>query len=671
MTPGPCATQWGAANVRVITLIASTTINFELGLGYLLVLPFWIAAIGVLTGRVLGVQIGRWRTAVAAIIGWLVGLIAGLIALGPHNEHPVLVITLSVFFGVLAALPVAIVIDVVTRGRGGGRWGRRTLRHPVRTTRSVLAPLGRFRQIVENARSENLLHVRYRTPAALASPDFARRVRLVLERSGGMFIKFGQIAATRNDLLPETLTTELSNLHSNVRRLSDEEVTSVLDAELAEPIEKAFADFDRQPLAAASIGQTHRASLHDGRNVVVKLQRPGLDDVVRRDSAVLSFVARQLDRRVEVAHRIGVRDLADELLTSIKSELDYGREVIAGIRLRENRGSDLGVQIPVVHPTLSSGRMLVMDEVVGRSISDTEAVDAAPVSRPELARRLLSSFLAQILRDGYYHADPHPGNVLIDVDGTLWLLDFGAVGRIDALTREALQGIALGFSLRDGSLIARAVRHLVGDDQIDMRQLERDMSLLLGEVEATGFGPAAMIGVMEVIERHGIRPPRSMLLLSRTLVTLEGTLGTLDPGFDLGPEAERLVAGDHYEELGSPEDLIQKELVRVLPALRTLPEHAEALAGQLRAGRLTVRTERYSGSDRAVVEHWLNRALVVLAAGAGAFTSAALLIAGSLSPDKTVRDVMWATGFSGLTAATVLLMRTVAQALHAQVAPSD
>jgi ubiquinone biosynthesis protein len=308
---------------------------------------------------------------------------------------------------------------------------------------------------------------------------------------------------------------------------------------------------------------------------------------------------------------------------------------------------------------------------VGSTISDAAAVDAVPVSRPELARRLLGSFLDQILRDGYYHADPHPGNVMIDADGTLWLLDFGAVGRIDGLTREALQGIAFGFSLRDGSLIARAVRHLVGEDQLDMRQLERDMSILLGEVEAAGFGPAAMVGVMDVIERHGLRPPRSMLLLSRTLITLEGTLGTLSPGFDLGSEAEQLVARDHQEEIGSPEDLIQKELVRVLPALRTLPEHAEALAGQLRGGRLVIRTERYSGADRVVVETWLNRTLVAVAAGTGALTSAALLIAGSLSPDKTIRDVIWTLGFSGLTAATVLLMRSVAQALHAQVAPSE
>ena len=371
----------------VITPLA-VTVKFELGLGYLLVLPFWIAMIGVLSGRVLGVHIGRLRNAVAAIVGWLVGLIAGVVALGPHDRHPVLIVTLSVFFGVLASLPVAIILDVVTRGGRRHPLARFTVRHPVRATRAVLSPLGRFRQIVENARAENLLHVRYRSSAALASPDFARRLRRMLERSGGMFVKFGQIAATRTDLLPEPLTSELSNLHSNVQRLTDEEAASVLSSELAEPVEKAFAEFDRHPLAAASIGQTHRAKLHDGRAVVVKLQRPGLEEIVLRDSAVLEFVARQLDRRVEAAHRIGIRDLADELITSIENELDYGREAAAGMRLRENRSGDVGVQIPPVHPTLSTRRLLVMDEVIGSSISDAAAVDAAPVSRIELARRL-------------------------------------------------------------------------------------------------------------------------------------------------------------------------------------------------------------------------------------------------------------------------------------------
>ncbi len=650
-------------------VIASFTLN--LGLAYLLILPFWVAAIGVLTGRVLGVQIGRWRSAGAAMFGWLAGLIAAAVALGPKHSHPLLVIPLSVFFGVLAALPVAIILDIVTRRRHKGRRTQRMWRHPVKATRAVLTPLGRFRELVGNARRENLLHVRYRTPAALASSDLARRLRLVLERSGGMFVKFGQIAATRSDLLPETLTSELSKLHSSVAPMTPEQVTTVLHEELGESEDQAFARFDTEPLAAASVGQAHRAKLHDGRAVIVKLQRLGLDDVVRRDSAVLSFLARELDWRVEAARRIGVRDLAEELISSIKAELDYSREVAAGIRLRESQVADGGVQIPVVYPELSTDRLLVMDEVVGRSVSDVAAIDAAPVSRTELARRLLNAFLTQIMRDGYYHADPHPGNVLIDAEGTLWLLDFGAVGRIDPVTREALQGMAIGFSLRDGSVLARSVRYLVGHDHMDMRQLERDMSVLLGEVDSGGLSPASMSAMMDVMERHGLRPPRPMLLLSRTLITLEGTLKTIDASFDLASEAEAIVTRDQHEALGSPEEIAKKEVLRAVPALRTLPEHAEALASQLRAGRLVVRTERYAGSDRTVVEGWLNRALVVIAGGAGALTSAGLLVAGSLSPDKGVRDALWILGFSGLTGATVLLMRTVAQALHAQVAPVD
>ncbi len=635
-------------------------------MGALIILPFWVAIIGVLTGRVLGVHIGRLRSALAAVIGWLAGVIAAGVALGPKHSHPLLVIPLSVFFGVLAALPVAIMIDLVTRGRHKDHRAQRTLRHPVKSVRSVLTPLGRFRELLANARRENLLHVRYRTTAALESTDLARRVRLVLERSGGMFVKFGQIAATRSDLLPETFTTELSKLQASVAPMTPEEVSIVLEAELAEPREQAFASFDSEPLAAASIGQAHRATLHDGRGVIVKVQRLGLDEIVHRDSAVLSFVARELDSRVEAARRVGARELAEELISSIESELDYGLEVSAAIQLRENRASDTGVKIPIVYADLSTDRVLVMDEVKGRPISDADAIAAVPVEARELSRRLLASFLQQIMHDGFYHADPHPGNVLIDPAGDLWLLDFGAVGHLDPVTREALQGIALGFSINDSSILARSVRYLVGHDEFDLRQLERDLSILLGEVQAGGLSPAALAGMVDVMERHGLRPPRQMLLLSRTLITLEGTLKTIDPTFELSTEASALVADEQEEMIGAPAELIRKELTRALPALRTLPEYAEALSSQLRAGRLVVRTERYAGGDRNVVNGWLNRALVAFSGAAGAVSSGIVLVAGSLSPDPGVRDSLWVLGFIGLTGATVLLMRTIAQSLHAQ-----
>jgi len=301
--------------------------------------------------------------------------------------------------------------------------------------------------------------------------------------------------------------------------------------------------------------------------VVVKVQRPGIRDLVQRDSAVLSLVARQLDRRVEAARRVGVRALADELIDSISAELDYGRELAAALRLHDSRSSDTGVRIPGVYASLSTERLLVMDEVVGRSVSDAAAVDAVAVERPELSRRLLSSFLGQILRDGYYHADPHPGNVLIDADGTLWLLDFGAVGQLDPVTRDALQGIAAGFTLADGSLLARSVRYLVGADDIDMRQLERDLTMLLGEVKDGGLSPSAMLGMMDVMKRYGLQPPRSMVLLSRTLITLEGTLKTIDVDFSLAAEAQELVSRDRPDDLGTREEFVRRELIRALEAM--------------------------------------------------------------------------------------------------------
>jgi len=377
-----------------------------------------------------------------------------------------------------------------------------------------------------------------------------------------------------------------------------------------------------------------------------------------------------LERRVEAARRVGARELADELTHNLNAELDFEREASAGVRLRANRDGDRGVGVPAVHPTLSTGRMLVMDEVKGQPVTDA-AAEAGVVERTELAQRLLSSFLGQILQDGFYHADPHPGNILLDADGNLWLLDFGAVGRLDPVTLEALQGIALGFSMGDGSVTARAVRHLAGDDHSDMRLLERDLSLLLGETQGAGMSPALLRGVLDVMERHGLRPPSTLLLLSRTLLTLEGTLKVLDPTFDLPARAAELVVRDGLGDLGEPDEILRRELFRALPALRTLPEHAEALAGQLRTGRLLVRSERYGGADRRVVDGWIDRLLVAAAGGIGALTSGIVLVAAGLTTDKDVRQALWILGFAGLTATAVLLLRTVAQSLHGQSLRGD
>ncbi|HEX3316460.1 MAG TPA: AarF/UbiB family protein [Solirubrobacteraceae bacterium] len=641
----------------------ATTISIRLGIGGLLLLPFWLVAIGWLSSRILGVHVGRLRAGVAALLGWFIGIVAAALVVGGDTNVPVwVVVVLTIFFGVLATLPFAIILDIITRS---GRPPRRRRRRPIKAVHAAFAPLGRFRQVLGNARRENLLHRRYASGSALGTPDFARRLRKVLEDSGGMFVKFGQIASTRTDLLPETLTSELANLQSDVRPVPPDALREQLETELGEPVEQAFDSFAEEPLAAASIGQTHRAKLKGGSPVVVKVQRPGIDDIVDRDAAVLAFAASQIDRRVASAHRFGVKELAGELIIGIEAELSYTDEANAGMTLRANRERDVGVDVPLVHTTLSTERVLVMDEVLGRPVSDATAVDAAAIERPELARRLLQSMLGQIIGDGLYHADPHPGNVMVSPDGTLWLLDFGAVGRLDPVALEALQGIALGFTMRDASIVARAVRHLTGEDIVDLRPLERDLAALLGEVGTTGgLSPAVMSGVLDAMDRHDLKPPGSMVLLARTLLTLEGTLHVIDPSFELAREANELIAGPSREELADPEEVIRREILHALPALRTLPDHAETLAGQLRAGRLSVRTEHYAGNDRHVVDEWVNRVLVAAIGGIGALCAAVLLVAGSLANDTAVRDVLWSLGFTGLTFGLVLLMRSAAQSLR-------
>jgi ubiquinone biosynthesis protein len=648
----------------------------------LILLAFFVVVVGKGCGRLLGIRRGGWGGVVVGVVGWAVGVTAAVLVFGEDtqrgfvfrregSEDWLAASAIAVFFGVLAAMPVAIALDLLTRGAPDvaprRRHRVRAVLNPARSVRTAVAPYARMREVIGNARRENLLHLRYASRAAFESPDLSRRVRTVLEDSGGMLVKFGQIASTRTDVLPEALTTELAMLRQDVRTVPPEGIRGVLEAELDEPVERAFAGFEWEPLAAASIGQTHRATLADGTRVVVKVQRPGIGEVVGRDAAVLRLAARQIERRSEAARTVHLTGLADELVAGVAEELNYLHEATMGTRLRERRSGDEGISFPRVYTTLSTPRVLVMEEVVGRPVSDQPALDASPVPRDELARRLLASFLGQVLEDGLFHGDPHPGNIFVDAAGGLWLLDFGSVGRLDARSSAGLRGIALGIAAGDPALLARAARDLAGDTGLaDLRALEADMANELTQLQQGGIDPQLISQVLAVMERHGMRPPPSMALLARSLLTLEGTLSIVAPGFSVRGASSRIVATGRDEAVGTPEEILQHEALRALPSLRTLPEHAEALSEQLRSGRLTVRTERYAGGDREVVESLADRLVLALVGAGGAVTSGVILLAASGAEEGTEANVLWILGFAGLTAASVLMMRVAARALRRQ-----
>ena len=624
---------------------------------------------GWLSARILDVRRGRLRSLAAGVIGFLGGAILlavqvdGNVELNLEDDSADTFLLSLAWLGyaLIVALVASLVIDAMLRPR---RRGRR-LPRPIKAIKARIAVTRRLTQIARIARRNGLIGRRLASRAELLSPETARALRLTLEESGGMLVKFGQIASTRDDLLPPVITDELAQLRSSVPGLPFPVVRQVIETELGAPLDAIFASVDEEPLAAASIGVTHRAVLKDGRRVIVKVQRPDVQDSVAIDGRVLVGGARSLERQSAAARRVGVVGLARELVSGITEELDFTREAANNAAMRRARAGDDGVRIPEIYADLTTRRVLIMDKVKGASVSDQRAVDECGVPRVDLARALLDSFLSQILVDGVYHADPHPGNVLVDRGGTLWFIDFGAVGWIDPVTLEGLQQMALGFTLRDPSVLARAVRRVAGQagENIDITSLEFDLGVVLTTLQGGSFDPAAISEIIRVLDRHGVGAPPSLTILARAILTLDGTLRSLDPDFRMGPAAQAKMGEIVTHSELDPRDQLTREVIRALPVLRAMPQVTEDLALQARSGRFTVRIDRFSGADGHRVEHWLNRVLFTVIGIFGLVGSGLVLIAGGLDANDTVANPLRLIGFVGLFLSAAMMMRVVAQIL--------
>lgn len=365
----------------------------------------------------------------------------------------------------------------------------------------------------------------------------AVRVRRTLERLGPTAVKMGQAFSTRPDLLSVAITNELRKLQDEVDPLPFEELRPVIEGELGAPVDELFAEFDREPLASASIGQVHAATLHDGTRVITKIQRPGVREQVEVDLDIMLTQARFLGERSEIGDRYDVIAITEEMTRAVRGELDYIEEAGNAERLAWAFRDDETVAFPKVFWEYTTARVLTLERFDGVRMNHPELLDEAGLDRKLLARRGIECYLRQIFELGFFHADPHPGNLFGLPDNRVGFTDFGRVGYLSDAVREELSDLLLAIVENDPKL---AVDVMLGvsthADKVDVPAVQREIARLI-----TKYYNKALkdVRVQELLQdilglayAYQLGMPSELAVLLATLAVLEGVGSELDPDFD-------------------------------------------------------------------------------------------------------------------------------------------
>jgi len=371
----------------------------------------------------------------------------------------------------------------------------------------------------------------------LTEQSRATRIRLALTELGTTYIKLGQMLSTRPDLTGEEVASELAKLQEHVPSDPPETVLATVATELGRPVQEVFGEFDPTPVASASIGQAHIARLTDGRRVIVKVQHPGIEARIRSDLEILEALASFAEKSDEL-RRYRPVSVVKEFRRSLLRELDFSREERNLQQFATNFAQNKTVRFPEVFPDLSTSRVLTMELLEGINFNDAAKLDAQRVNREELARRGAIVWMEMIFRDGFFHADPHPGNLLVLADGTLGIIDCGMVDRIDETMRETVEELLVGIAGGDATQLARLLMRLCeappGFDEAAFTNDIADFVAFYGNqpIERFQLG-GALNEIARTVSRGHLVLPSSVSLLIKVFVMLEGTARLLNPSVNL------------------------------------------------------------------------------------------------------------------------------------------
>lgn len=466
----------------------------------------------------------------------------------------------------------------------------------------------------------------------LSSHSREERVRLALTELGPTFIKLGQILAARPDLVGPELAVELKRLHSDVPAIDSATIRRRLQEELGSRFELEIVEFDDTPIATASIGQVHRGQLADGTEVVIKVQRPGIEQIMLCDLDVLSGLA-QLAERVEGLAAFSPEAMVRQLTPVLRRELDFGREKqnlqLFSVLLRDTPG----ITIPTPIESLCTRQVLVMTRIPGEDLSRCNVCEKfTPEVRHQMAKTITEVYMQMLFTHGLFHADPHPGNLIAADDGAIGILDFGMVGRIDTRLREQIEEMLIAVSMSDSARMTQLIRR-AGEVpmKLDEAALSIDVSEYISTYSRQGLGQFDLTGALndlgDVLQRHGIKLPSQSAMLMKMLISLESTLAALNADFDaievMATFLRRASLRRH-----SPRRRLHQVRRMMLEAeyfMQIVPDQFLGLLDQVRRGELQVQI------DHRKIGSTVNRLVVGLIASA-LFLGSSLLLAMKVPP---------------------------------------
>ena len=423
----------------------------------------------------------------------------------------------------------------------------------------------------------------------------AERIRRVLEDLGPTFVKLGQLASTRSDMLPDSIIQELVKLQDNVPPFSPDTARDIVEQELDQPLDDIFHSFENVPLAAASIGQVHQALLSNGQRVAVKIQRPGVLRMMTRDLEILKDLTALAERRLDWAKQYGLSRMTEEFSRSLIAELDYSHEGRNAEKIALQLADNSNVYIPEIHWDYTSARVLTMEYIEGITLNRRQEMMDKKVNLKQTAQQLVEIMLKQIFIDGFFHADPHPGNVMRMEDGRLALIDFGMVGRLSDEMRDHLAALIIALMRKNTDAMVRAIMRLgILNEDADRAALHDDMDMLREEYYDVPFSRVSIGQVLNdlfrIARRHHLAIPPDLAMLGKTMLTLEGVVSNLDPSFSIIQMAEPF--GRQLLKQRFSSHRLQRKLwggvAELAESLLELPGQARQLTSLISKGKLKV-----------------------------------------------------------------------------------